>query len=415
MKLSKMRATSSVWESAYPWHLGGSIPSLGPPIGINLLAGGAPFGFDPNALLRAGWCQNTNCIVVGDPGNGKSALVKMLIYWLVGAFGYRFVGTDPKGEYTAVCAALGTPILDIHPRGTTKINPLDDADGRLEFVSALAVLCLNRALTTGEEFALASTVAALPDKPVLSDLFGVLKAMPESVTSQLSMSHDDALTMTRDLRFGIGGLLSGALAGMFDERTNVHLAEARSGFAVNLAKCGTDDRVLRFAMLAGTRAAGQLIGSSTQQTIMCNDEGWRLGTHIDTVRSMQHSFKMGRTDAKMNLLIMHRLAELGGQTDGAAAAIANRLVSDSAIKIVFRQEDAGDAADTVTRLGLPAATEELLRKMPPRRCLIVCEGRYALVDTKLSPALRSITDTNMAMRAMPGMPGEQEIFAAARR
>src|ERR1700733_11355900 len=133
MKVNKLRATTAEWQSAYPWHFGGSISSVGPVLGIDRLR-----------LVIDGHATNSNMVVAGAPGNGKSAFVKALLWNLVGAFGYRFVATDVKGEYRAIAEALGAPVLDLRPGGPTRINPLRDPHGRLEFAAALTSLCLGR-------------------------------------------------------------------------------------------------------------------------------------------------------------------------------------------------------------------------------------------------------------------------------
>ena len=160
MKLQRLRATTDEWQSVYPWHFGGSIPSVGPVIGVDRLAGGSPFGMDPLRLVIDGHATNPNMVVAGAPGNGKSAFVKTLLWNLVGAFGYRFVATDVKGEYRAIAEALGAPVLDLRPGGTTRINPLQDPYGRLEFTQALASLCLDRSLDTLERAALTAALGS---------------------------------------------------------------------------------------------------------------------------------------------------------------------------------------------------------------------------------------------------------------
>ena len=54
VKVIKVRATTAEWQSAYPWHFGGSIPSIGPVLGLDRLAGGGPFGLDPLRLVIEG-------------------------------------------------------------------------------------------------------------------------------------------------------------------------------------------------------------------------------------------------------------------------------------------------------------------------------------------------------------------------
>lgn len=399
MRIKKLRATTAQWRSTYPWHFGGSIPANhGPTVGVDLLSGRAPFGIDPFEWVRREVVQNPNAVVVGSPANGKSALVKQMIWWLVGAHGIRFVATDVKGEYAALAHALDVPVLDLQPDGRARVNPLEKADGRLEFVLALAALCVDRPLDPVESVALAAAVNALPEPAVVPDLVEILREMPAAVLSALVMGQDAALEATSHLRFGLQGLINGVHAAMFNAETNVDLGNAKRGFVVDVSGCGTDDRSLRFALLIGTRAVDQLVAETDGQTLVVNDESWRLASNLDTVRWMQHSFKLGRNSGQGNMLILHRLAELGGQADGAVGEIASRLVSDADIHIIFRQGDNIDASDTVKRLNLPPSTVELLETLPPYRCLIRARGSLALVDVVLSHDMAALADTNAAMR-----------------
>ena len=398
MKLAKLRATTAEWQSAYPWHFGGSIPSVGPVLGVDRLAGGSPFGLDPLRLVLEGHATNPNMVIAGAPGNGKSAFVKAMLWNLVGAFGYRFVATDVKGEYRAIAAALDAPVLDLRPGGPTRINPLQDTAGRLEFSAALASLCLSRSLDTLERAALAAAVRVLPDRPVLGDLLGVLRDMPTAVCDELVIGRDEALTGTQAVRFGLGELLNGSIAGMFDGQSNVEPASSPAGFVVDVSGCGTDDRVLRFAMLAGQRAVSQMLAGSTRPTLRINDEGWRVASTIEGVRYMQHDFKLGRVDALSNVLVVHRFAEIGAQADGVAGEIAQRLVSDADLHVMFRQGDADDAEDSMERLRLPSSTRDALVQLPARRCLIHLRGQLALLEVVLSRRMRELADTNQAVR-----------------
>jgi type IV secretory pathway VirB4 component len=399
VKVTKLRATTAEWQSVYPWHFGGSIPSIGPVLGVDRLAGGSPFGLDPLRLVIEGHATNPNMVVAGAPGNGKSAFVKALLWNLVGAFGYRFVATDVKGEYRAIAAALGVPVLDLRPGGPTRINPLHDPDGRQIFCAALASLCLNRSLESLERAALAAAVRALPPAPVLGDLLGALRDMPAAVCDELVIDRADALTGTQALRFGLGELLNGAMAGMFDGQSNIEPATSPGGFVVDVSGCGSDDRVLRFAMLAGQRAVSQMLATSTRPTVRVNDEGWRVASTMDGVRYMQHDFKLGRVDGLSNILVVHRFAEIGAQADGVAGEIANRLVSDADLHVMFRQGDADDATDSMERLRLPTSTREALVQLPKHRCLIHLRGRLALLEVVLSRRMRALADTNQAVRS----------------
>ena len=185
---------------------------------------------------------------------------------------------------------------------------------------------------------------------------------------------------------------------MFDGQSNIDPSSSRTGFVVDVSGCGTDDRVLRFAMLAGQRAVAQMLAGETRPTLRINDEGWRLASTLEGVRYMQKDFKLGRNDALANILVVHRFAEIGAQADGAVGEIANRLVSDADLHVMFRQGDDADAADSMERLRLPSSTREALVQLPARRCLIHLRGRLALLEVVLSRRMRTLADTNQAVR-----------------
>lgn len=398
-RMNKIRASTAEWRSIYPWHFDRSLPSTGPILGLDRLSGGAPFGLDPFGLVDAGLAANPNIAISGAPGNGKSALVKQLLWWLVGTFGYRMVITDVKSEYRALAEALNTPVLDLHPGGTDHVNPLDDAAGSLEFTRGLASLCVERSLAPIESAVLAAAMRSLPQQPELTDLLSILRVMPSAVLDELGVpSRDEALRDTQALRYGLGELLHGSLAGMFCGRTNVDLTTSPRGFVVDLSKCGTDTRALRFAMLAGTRATDQLIATSAGRTLAVNDEAWLLCATGETVRWLQHSQKLGRNRGQANIIVVHRFAEVGHQADGPTGRIADWLIADADTHIMFRAGSQDDAHETVARFGLPTSLEGSLATLPPHRCLIRVRGRLALLDTMLSTAMASLADTNSAMR-----------------
>lgn len=57
-------------------------------------------------------------------------------------------------------------------------------------------------------------------------------------------------------------------------------------------------------------------------------------------------------------MVVHRLAEVGGQADGVTGKIATRLVADVDTHICFRQGDSADPDDVVPRFQIPAACDQ---------------------------------------------------------
>lgn len=408
LRLARSTVTTRHLRSAYPWHFDGGLTCPGPLVGVNLLAGRSAFTFDPFGLLDAELASNPNVIVAGKPGVGKSTIGKTVVWWCVGAFGYRFVAVDPKGEYRPLARALGVPVIQLHPGGASRVNPLasdgtDSGDrARLRFVAALASVLLSRSLDGLETAVLEDTISWVANhrvEPILADLLNALRDPPAEVAQDLAKDRDAILAGTDELRFRLRGLVTGAQAGMFNGHTNVNIDTSR-GIVIDLSGTGTDDELLRLAMLAGQRAVEQLRTTSPGRTIMLNDETWRLGTTTDTVRWLQHSWKLGRQHGISNWALVHRLSDLGNQADDGTsiAKIGRGLIGDSDTHILFRQGTHTDAAHACDELQLPHACRDVLTRLPKGRTLIHCQGRLAVVDVTLSPTLEHLTFTNGALR-----------------
>jgi hypothetical protein len=64
--------------------------------------------------------------VLGEPGHGKSALIKSLLWRMAGLYPDRWVAIlDPKGEYATLAEAAGAEPISLRPGGPTILNPLD--------------------------------------------------------------------------------------------------------------------------------------------------------------------------------------------------------------------------------------------------------------------------------------------------
>ncbi len=97
------QATTTQLCGLYPFVAGSGTPVVGTPVGRHQLWGEVAC-LDPLAWLRAGLVTNPGMFVLGQPGTGKSALVKRLVTGAV-AFGTRIlVLGDPKPDYSPLVA-----------------------------------------------------------------------------------------------------------------------------------------------------------------------------------------------------------------------------------------------------------------------------------------------------------------------
>ena len=98
LRLPRHRATTAHLSSAYPFAAEAGLGSAGVYLGTNVLTGGGGFAFDPFEAYRRSLVTNPNMLFAGEPGTGKSATAKCLIYRACGVLGRWVAIADPKGE-----------------------------------------------------------------------------------------------------------------------------------------------------------------------------------------------------------------------------------------------------------------------------------------------------------------------------
>src|SRR5579864_901343 len=116
--------------AAYPFAVEAGLGVKGAFMGLNRLSGGGGFFFDLFEAHAAGLITAPNMCITGAGGFGKSALAKTYVFRssvLKGAHARgRFVFViDAKGEWAALARRMGLTVVDLHPGGAARVNPLD--------------------------------------------------------------------------------------------------------------------------------------------------------------------------------------------------------------------------------------------------------------------------------------------------
>jgi hypothetical protein len=76
-----------------------------------------------------------------------------------------------------------------------------------------------------------------------------------------------------------------------------------------------------------------------RQMILVIEEGWRLTADIGAAEFLQELWKLCRAWGIQNILVVHRITDLGASGDDGSreAKLAEGLLSDAEVKIVHRQ------------------------------------------------------------------------------
>ncbi len=427
VRVARHRATTAHLASLHPFHGGQALANVPAPyVGVNVTDGGSAWCFDPFELygrdLGGGVVlTNSNMLVLGEPGNGKSTAVKTMLWRQAGFYGpRRFIAvSDPKGEYAPLAAALGMPTLKLMPGGCDRLNPLDPGPGdpdtsllaRQSLVTAMIAVSLGRDLSVVEQAILANAVAPLAHRhrtrpPTLRDLAGLLGQAPEVLRrhEQLSLLCDGEFNQAvTALRLGLVKLLEQTLRGMFDGPSTMPASWTRgAGITVDLSAVFDHPEALQLVQLtANAWLSAQLADLQHQgrRGILVEDEVWATTASARSARALQARLKLCRLYGLWNILVTHRLSDLRAQADdgSVAAKVAEGLVGDVQTRIVFRQAT-DQLADASRLLRLNDKTTALLPELTKGRALWLVAGRKAVVHHVLGWHEAHLTNTDTAMQ-----------------
>jgi len=409
LRVERHRATMAHLASIYPCHTDTSIGERGPYIGVNVTGGGSGWYFDPFELYATGVLTNPNCLVTGDIGSGKSALVKAFLGRELAVYRSRRMVTilDPKGEYAPFARAHGLPVIRLHPGGVDRLNPMDHRGDPGETVHrqglaiALVAGVLGRALDATEDALLGWAVTALARTGRPFTLADVAATVADPAGELVALSRRTPLELAHaatPVVFALDKLLTRTLAGMFDGPTTVAVDWADGpGFVIDLSAVYGDDDALPLVMLAATSwLRGVLRPGTDRRVIQVIDEAWAAVRH--GAHHFQGSLKLSRTYGVSTWLICHRPADLTAQSDDgtATAKISAGLLSDVQTRIILRQPP--DQVDVAADLfALSERERAWIGHLLRGRALWRLQRHGAVVQTVLTAAEAQLSDTDEAM------------------
>lgn len=405
-------ATTAHLCAAYPFIADGGPGRAGVYIGRD--AYGGAFAYDP-WLLYPDVLQGPNMLVLGSIGSRKSTLVKSYLYRQI-LHGRQAWVLDPKGEYGPLARALGVEPVALRPGGDVRLNPITrrgGAEARLGLLRSVAGAALRRPLGPEEDAGLrvalvqvdAEHAAAEPTLPdVVEALLHPREAMVAGVSAQ---SGGELAAACRQVALALQRLCEGDLRGMFDGETSpgidldaalvvIDLSAVRDFAAVGILMACAG--AWQMAILAERKRAAEEASLETPQLILVVEEGWRLTGHIGAAEWLQESWKLCRALGIQNVLVVHRLPDLGtgGKEGSREARIAQNLLADAETIVIYRQPP--DQREVMqTQLGRSRSEAELVISARPSEALWVVGRRSFLVSHRVSQIERSLVYTDWRM------------------
>ena len=399
------RVTTRHAQAIYPFTAAGGLGGRGAFIGRD--SDGGAFCFDPWALYDQGALDDPNAIVIGKLGQGKSALVKTLL-WRMLLFGRRAFVLDVKREYGPLCEIAGVRPISLAPGGGVRLNPLSarpEEHAQIELLRAIATTAIGQGLDQVEAAALREalcTVRAREPEPTLPQITAVMFDPPAEMSARLQCAPARLAAEARRAALALQDLCEGPLKGIFDGPTSpgidldgqllvLDLHAVRDSPAVGiLMACATAWMSAQLARTADRPGRGRLINVA--------DESWKIIQHGGLGEWFQSNFKLARQLGVMNLVVLHKLGDLqaAGDAGSRAARIAEGLIADASTRIIYHQDES-QIALTRELLGLSQTEAQLLTQLTPGQALWRVGSRSFVVAHHRSRIERRLTNTDTGM------------------
>jgi type IV secretory pathway VirB4 component len=401
------RCTTRHAQAMYPFVAAGGLGGRGVFIGRD--STGSAFCYDPWALYGDGTLDDPNAIVLGKLGQGKSALVKTLL-WRMLLFGRRAFVLDVKREYGPLCDAVGVSPISLAPGGGVRLNPLasrPEEHAQLELLRAVTVTAVGGSLTQIEAAALREALHTVrargAGEPTLPEIAAVLFAPVADMADRLRTTVEPLAADVRRAALALQDLCEGPLKGLFDGPTTPGLDLDAKLLVLDLHAV-RDSPAVGILMACATAWMSALLARMAERPgrerlINVADESWKIIQHTGLGEWFQANFKLARQFGVMNLVVLHKLADLqaAGDAGSRAARIAEGLIADASTRIVYHQ-DASQIALTRTLLGLSQSEAELLSMLSAGQALWRVGGRSFVVQHYRSRLELDMTDTDTGMR-----------------
>jgi type IV secretory pathway VirB4 component len=400
------RNTTRHAQAIYPFVASGGLGGRGVFIGRD--AGGGAFCFDPWALYAEGLLDDPNVIVIGKLGQGKSALVKTLV-WRMLLFGRRAFVLDIKREYGPLCAAAGVRPLALDPDGGVRLNPLaarGEEHAQLELLRAVTATAVGQTLTQLESGALREALRALRragrDEPTLPDVTELLFHPTAEMAERLCTTTEQLAVEARRAALALQDLCEGPLRGMFDGPTTPGLDLEAKLLVIDLHAV-RDSPAVGILMACASAWMNALLARLSsrpgrERLINVADESWKIVQHTGLGEWFQSNFKLARQFGVMNVVVLHKLADLAsaGDAGSRAARIAEGLVADASTRIIYHQDES-QVELTRSLLGLSERETKVLSLLWAGQALWRVGSRSFVVQHCRSELELRLTNTDTGM------------------
>jgi type IV secretory pathway VirB4 component len=350
-------------------------------------------------------------LVLGESGNGKSALEKTYVLRQLRFRDRQVVvldaqGEDGVGEWNLIARALGITPIRLDPMaaldGGVKLNPLDPAitqTGQLALLRTIIEVAMGRALEERAGFALKAahahiTATVRERQPVLGDIIDALRSPNTDSIDALGVSLEEIQTWGLDVALVLDRLVDGDLRGMFDGPTTTGIDLDAPLIVFDLSHIDRNSIAMPILMaIVGVWLEHTWIRPDRRKRIFLVEEAWHIINSPFVAQLFQRLLKFGRRLGLSFIAVVHHLSDV---VDGAAAKEASAILKMASTRTIYMQK-ADEARATGRVLGLPRWAVEIIPTLSPGIAVWDVNGNVQVVKHIITELERPLVYTDRAM------------------
>jgi type IV secretory pathway VirB4 component len=240
-------------------------------------------------------------------------------------------------------------------------------------------------------------------EPTLPQIARVLFDPVADMAQRLRTTCERLALDVRRTALAIQDLCEGPLRGMFDGPTTPGL-DLDSRLLVLDLHAVKDSPAVGILMACATAWMSALLARMAERPgrerlINVADESWKIVQHTGLGEWFQSNFKLARQFGVMNLVVLHKLADLraAGDAGSRVARIAEGLIADASTRIVYHQDES-QVPLTQSLLGLSETESRLISMLSAGQALWRVGSRSFVVQHYRSRFEAKLTDTDTGMR-----------------
>jgi conjugal transfer ATP-binding protein TraC len=331
--------------------------------------------------------DNPHLLVLGWSGNGKSHNVKekVLEEWLAGA---RVAVIDPRGEYGPVAEHCAGEVIPVHLGSHKTINlwDLPHEHGRNPFTSKVPQLINFWKLALGylpeEELQLVDgAITAAYQRVGINPADPATWTQPAPVTADFQAaiyerygSEDRTRLAARSLFDKLERFTTGYLGAMFNQRTNVNLANDFVVFDVRTVRLEQVELLpLVYWLILNHLRTWMTV--ETKRRVICIDEFWSLTKHDEGMAFIEEMARTARHSNTQLVLVSQSVSEMLSSSRAVAS------LSNMAMTILHKQHP-DHVARVVQAFHLSEVEAAYLQGARRGQCLVITgAGEHVAMQT----------------------------------